>query len=879
MNRSTVVIEGPLAWAEARYEAARRSSHGLQIMDVPTLATRLAGGLLHMAAPEEIERAIAIALQAGEYVELDSVKERPGMIRAVAVTLGKLWRSGIELERQAIRNARVDDIIELERRTKAALPRSALTPPDLVAAALARLRCAPRVIGPIDLRNLRGLDPVWRPLLEGLSGVVAVRWIGAHTPDTFGVSTQEIAPGPDPEVVICSDPRTEIVDALRWARELIASSAATVGEIAIAATDPTAWDEAMLALVRESDLPVRFSHGVPALTTSAGQTCAALADALTQGLSQDRVRRLLTRFQTDGIMPADCPFDPLRGVPHSAALTTPTHWEAALEAAHPERDDGFDPRLLLPLLKMIAIGPSAAAQARDFLQREARELWDRALLRSPPEAIVYRLAELRVLDRGDAATCASWGPAAHLAASPRRFVRLVGLTAGSWPRQASADPLLPEHLYGGRRLETPTVMERDRADFVAIRYGASGAFVLSRALRSAQGRILAKSPLEPKNARKRVVRRAVPPTHAFSEADRLLARPIEAADHLDVARATACLTARRSPEVTAWDGLLRAEHPVVVRAFMQPQSATSLQRMLRDPAAFVWRYALEWRSSVVEPFTVQLDARSYGELVHELLQRSVDALEPTPSLAAASPEEKQEALDGALAHVRDRWPVVRATPPAALWQHTLASAAAMAFAALTFDPPFKPGTRSWTELGFGQAEHRQSRHADGPWDEAGVVTVPGTGVRVRGRIDRLDLLAADQGVRLTDYKTGAVPRQQRVRLDGGRELQRIIYACAALVNLPECRHVLSRLMHLGAEPPLMMRLDEIGAAIERLAELLLAAETVYRKGLALPGIDEAGDRDNPFRLALPAEAETYFLVKAGPLRRAFGPFCRVWSEP
>ena len=95
-----------------------------------------------------------------------------------------------------------------------------------------------------------------------------------------------------PEIVSCASPRAEAVEALRWIRELIASGRARPDEIAVCATATEDWDDHMLVLAADAGLPLHFSHGVPALASREGQVCAALADVLLNGLSQDRVRRL-----------------------------------------------------------------------------------------------------------------------------------------------------------------------------------------------------------------------------------------------------------------------------------------------------------------------------------------------------------------------------------------------------------------------------------------------------------------------------------------------------------------------------------------------------------------------------------------------------------
>ncbi len=149
-------------------------------------------------------------------------------------------------------------------------------------------------------------------------------------------------------------------------------------------------------------------------------------------------------------------------------------------------------------------------------------------------------------------------------------------------------------------------------------------------------------------------------------------------------------------------------------------------------------------------------------------------------------------------------------------------------------------------------------------------------MRVAGKIDRLDLRAGDKDVRLSDYKTGKIPpNAQTSRLGGGAELQRVIYAIAVLSNLPQVNRVISRLVHLADDPPSTPRLEGIGDAIDSLAAHVLAADTLIRGGAALPGPDAKRD-DNPFRLALPALTEGYFVVKDRAFSRAFSDFADVW---
>jgi ATP-dependent helicase/DNAse subunit B len=298
--------------------------------------------------------------------------------------------------------------------------------------------------------------------------------------------------------------------------------------------------------------------------------------------------------------------------------------------------------------------------------------------------------------------------------------------------------------------------------------------------------------------------------------------------------------------------------------------------MLRDPLAFVWRYPLGWRAVPEDDQPLTLDARAYGELVHELLKRTVDALEPLPGYARASRQEIETALAASTETVRIHWPLGRSAPPALLWQHTLAAAARLAFKALTLDEAFQPGTRSWTELAFGRGTDGRTAH-DLPWRPDAEVTIPGTNVHIRGNIDRLDLTGDGRAVRVSDYKTGAEPRRaDEIVLGRGAELQRVIYAIAARQLLPDNPRVIARLVFLGDEEPKPYRLSDVDEAVAELASHVKSAIALLRRGIALPG-PSAHEEHNDFRIALPASPTSYLQIKKASFMRAFGEFARIWE--
>lgn len=883
MKRRTIVVEGSLAFRMRRIEAARRSETGAQIMTMPLLAARLAGGFTRPARSQDLDPAIRTALEAGGFAELESIRQLPGMTRAIAWTLAKVWQADLSLVDRADQSPRLADLAEIERRVGANLPTGVLTPRDLRDAALEHAAHAAAVLGSVELDGLVDVAPVWRPLVAALVRTTSLSWRnpGATEIDWFPgeiIGNQRPAAAA-PALVTCANPRAETVEALRWMRELIASGRARPEEIAICAPATEEWDEYFLVLATDAELPLHFSHGVPALASREGQACAALADVLLNGLSQDRIRRLFGhvagRSSALGNLARSWAF----GLQPGAALFELDQWRRALDEASARRTDGVNPRpIVIPVLELLAQGPDAAEQAGVMLLgTAARLLWAEALRRAPARALEFSLQDLRLPDGRDPGASVVWCPASHLAAAPRSWVRLLGMTTRSWPRRATEDPLLPNHLLARRALDPDPVTEQDRRSFRLITGHASGGCVLSRGRRNAQGGLVSASPLVPQGVPVQVLKRARIAQHAFSETDRLLVRPDEAAASPVLTAANGCWRNWRRPAATPHDGLTRADHPAIARAIDQVQSATSLRLMLRDPLAFVWRYGLGWRSVPEDDQPLTLDARAYGELVHELLKRTVDTLEPNPGYGGAAPHEIEAALASATAAVRARWPLERTVPPALLWQHTLDAAAGLALKALTLDEMFQPGTRSWTELAFGRVDGAAEAVSDLPWPPDAQVVIADTGVRLRGNIDRLDLTADGRAVRVSDYKTGAEPKQaDRIVLGRGAELQRMIYATAARQLLADNPRVVARLVFLGDDEPKPYRLADVDQTIADLAAHVTAAGVVLRKGTALPGPDAQEDW-NDFRIALPASPATYFQIKQGAFSRAFGDFARIWS--
>jgi RecB family exonuclease len=862
-----------------RAEAAKASAVDHEFMSLPQLAARMAGGFTRPASNPDIDDALNIVLGEAVLGDLVSIAHLPGIVRAMRVTLQRMWRAPTGAINPNT-NARLMAMADVERRVREALPEGVLAPPDLAAAALGRAVHARTVFGEIELSGLTDIALVWRAMLTGIGAHTAMVWRNPGSADTTwfpGEIVRDAVPAPASALVeSAADPRAEAVEALRWLRDLIASGRAAPQEIAIAAPSTELWDDHFLVLAGEADLPLHFSHGVPALSTPAGQLCAALADILLNGLSQDRLRRLSGYASLSRGALRDLPSTWSSGLASGAGLFELAHWQGALDAAAARPNAGADPRpMLVPLLEQLARGPRTAAETGDLILGDAaRDIWREALRRAPADAIEYTLQSLRAPDGRDPSASVVWAPASHVVGAPRAWLRCLGLNTRSWPRQMSEDPLLPTRFLARDALAELTVGEEDRRAFAFLLERAHRGTVLSRARRNAQGGRLSASPLLPLNTPETAHSRTRVPHHAFSHADRLLARPQEARALRHIERPTRCWRSWRFEEAAGeHDGLMRADHQLLQRALEQPHSATSLRQLLRDPLSFVWQYALGWRAAPQPETPLELDFRAFGELVHAVLRRAVQELEPSPGYMLATDAEIEAAVKGAVIAVADQWRLERSTPPRLLWLNTLHRARADALAVLKYNHVQRPGVKSFAEVRFGDADAGEQLE---PWVDTAEAAILRGDTMLRGVIDRLDITDAHDAI-VTDYKTGKPPDNLGI-IAGGVDLQRAVYTAAVRAILPETRHVTARLIYLSDNGLRVEDLDDADAAVTVLERSVALARTALTRGTALPGPD-AAEGWNEYRLALPATLQTYLQRKHTAFRREFGDFANVWAEP
>jgi len=852
----------------------------MHVTSIPGLAARLAGGFLRLIDGDTLALAIATVLARPEGAplgDLAPIAGLPGLQLALARTLGKAWRAGIDLASRASTHTRFATLSTLETAVLAELPAGLLRPADLAAAARARLAHAPAVLGAVEVHGMTALEPVWQALLLDLAAYVPVVWeAGTRTVPPWlagtAITVRRIEqPAASPTPVSCATARHEVIEALRWARALLASGAARAEDIGIAAASPGAFDDIVEAAAADANLPLHFAHGRRALFTREGQTAAALADILLRGLSQARFRRLAALAGPAGGALHALPDGWRQLLPEGAPLDTPARWQIACDAAG--EPGATVAAVLMPVVTLFARGPAAAVEAGEMvLSGLARTLWRRALERESPAAIERSLTALRVPDPADPACSIVWGPAAELAAAPRPFAWLLSLNAHSWPRQVQEDPLLPTTLVPAAALEVLPLADADRRDFVSLCRGTARELVLSFSRRDATGRLLGRSPLLP-DAEPRFLRRAAVPASAMSEADRLMARPAEFAATPRAAAADAAWRDSRSAEITPHDGRLRASHPALRRMLARRHSATSLQMLLRNPLGFIWRYALGLHEPEAESEPFRLDPLAFGTLTHEIAGAALGVLAGDGGLTDREPKRIAAAVARAAGQVGQRWQAEVALPPPLLWRRTLDEAAELAMAALSHSLPPLPGETNWSEVDFNLAEPAERAL---PWDGVQPVRIPGTELAFTGKIDRLDLAADRSRVRVIDYKTGKVPDDIAARvLAGGRELQRCLYLAAVRTLLGASTQVETALLYPRADAP-YHPLSDPDAALAALATAINHAVANLEAGLALPGPDTGGDYDD-LAFALPAQQGGLLDRKRLAAAALLGPAAAIWE--
>lgn len=851
--RKTAIVFGRLQSRHLRLAAARASEPGLQVMTMEQVACRLAGGFLCPIDEEALREALQKALAETDLAELNAIKGLPGMVDACVGTFRKVWTAGINLSSGG--HSRLSALATLEAAILPHFPAGMKRPGELAREALARIQHAQAVLGTVDVHGMTELEPCWRPVLLQLAGHTKVRWLAGprSVPSWLAGSNIEVVSSepvaPQVRTISAASALHEAVEAMRWARDLIAQGIARPGEIAIAATSPAEFDDHLLALRADANLDVHFVHGTKVVANRDGQAAAALADILLRGLTQRKFRRLAGLLRSSDGPVSEMPEGWLSVLTPDAPLSSAASWEKLLAGLTAQDWPGqvdLTPQLRA-IVEVLQGGPAAAAAAgAALLCGRAARIWKKALAAGPAESLDLTLQTMREDDGLEACECVAWTPAAHLAASPRRFVWLLGLNSSRWPRRPSEDRLLSDHIVPSAQLDPLPVSEADRRDFETIMRTSEAQVVLSYSRRDGEGRLLGLSSLLQGQPQPTYLRRHRKAEHAFSESDRLAARDDEFRATAQAVAAAQCWGNWWQTGITAHDGLVRAQHPVVRAALARRQSASSLRLLLRNPIGFMWSYGMKLRAPELSEEPLVLSPPEFGNLVHEVLDIALQT--SVRQVAQGNPVDLAGAVTTAIEQVRNRWDAENPVPPDFIWQRTLSEVESMATFALESTHQQDAQWTAYSEVAFGGSEPKTA--AALPWDATQEVVIPGTPFRINGYIDRLDLAPGGAQAVVTDYKTGKALSDSAV-LDGGKELQRCLYAFAVKALLGEHVDVQPSLLYLRSQQSLPMAQPQV--ALADLQGFLAAAHANLDAGHAVPGIAAAETYDD-FAFALPANA-------------------------
>lgn len=875
-TRKTLVVLDRHAAVAQRLACAHERAHGTQVMTMNDLVARLAGGFATTIDTLLLRKTVHEVLNETHLGDLDTIKDLPGFVHAATHTLHKAWYSGFDLQQN---HPRVQAIASLERAILEKLPASMLRPSALIRAARTRIKHAPAIFGSIHLLGMTELHPCWWPLIELLGNHVSVTWVAGprHVPDSLPETCSlESAAGENPEItaVSASTPYHEAIEAIRWARQMVVQKNVKPGDIAIASTDTTAYDDYFIALRGESDLPLYFAHGMCVTNSPQGQATAALADMLLRGISADRLNRLSAhkRFLADEIKEFGKTWRKLSR--QIDAVHTLSHEQLgarleAMAAADVDNEQYALSRLLSEVTSSYIVSPEQdptmsladhvtmksiwLRAGENLLKDAALTLWKRALKSASAASFEQTIAGISLQEPPEFCERVAWMPAKSLAASPRRYVRLLGLNSRHWPRENTDDRLLtgPGLEDAAKELDPLPVADADRRDFATICKTTADTVICSFARHDGEGKVLGKSHLlstdllgEPTH-----LFRNAKPLHAMSEADRLQAQPDDLNEDPSAIRALACWHNWRTGQVTEHDGLIRANHPLINHILGKPASATSLTRMLRAPLGYVWYYGLGWRGTDIDSDTLTLNPKQFGQLVHSVLQMVLQKLNTNRETPDQKPLE--ECVRDGVQSGMDAWEALHGSPPKLLWGHVQKNMMAIASRVFLNQDRIENGV-SYAEIPFGS----QSADAedDLPWDVTASVILKGTGLQVTGSIDRLDIDPDNERAYLLDYKTGKPSNE--AGLDGGREVQRCIYLAAAQALLGQNIETSAKLLFVKTGDQLELP-EPQNSFIDELARGINEAVSGLKNGNTLFGATPKDKYDwgiyGNLRLALPAD--------------------------
>ncbi len=336
-----------------------------------------------------------------------------------------------------------------------------------------------------------------------------------------------------------------------------------------------------------------------------GQAVVALADLLLRGISSDRIHRLGRHqpFLTDALQsPGPAWWRLTRQMNDFHMLSQKQIHQRVSKLINASETSDDEPLSLIlshinhnaiyrldqnPQLSpkdRIAMKQSWLQSGENILAGAALQLWTSLLNVSPAASIEQEILKLSVPEPPEFCERVAWMPAQSLAASPRPYVRLLGLNSYHWPRENIKDLLLtgPGLEDANTLLDPLPISDADQRDFSTICKTTSNTIICSFARYDADGKVLGHSHLLPSHLLRhstKEFRHSTPP-HAMSTSEWMLASPTQF-KHIPVPfHAFSCWTNWQHHHITEHDGLIRKNHPLILHLLKKPASATSLTRML-----------------------------------------------------------------------------------------------------------------------------------------------------------------------------------------------------------------------------------------------------------------------------------------------------------
>jgi len=902
-RKNTIVVLDRHSYLTQRLEIATQRAHGTQIMMMGELAVRLAGGFVQMVNPAFLRATIQEVLPNTDLGSLNNIKDLPGFVGAATNTINKVWLSGFDLTQI---HPRIREVTLLNQAVRDSLPSYLLPPESLIQRASNNIVHAQAVLGSVSFMGMTELHPCWWQLVELLSKHVPVTWIAgpryvpARLPQHC-ILQSEPQQNPSISAVSCSTPFHECIEAMRWARHLVSNKGISPNDIAIAATDTNIYDDFFLSLRKESDLPLYFAHGVKMINQAHGQAVVALADLLLRGISTDRMDRLSThhQFLSDAVQYLRNAWWKLTTKIHDSHMLSQEqihlHVSKLIDA---DESSDYEPVALvlyqinqnakyrldqnpqLSLTDHIAMKQSWLKSGEQLLTGVALNLWTNLLKVSPAASMEQEILNISIPEPPEFCERVAWMPAQSLAASPRPYVRLLGLNSYHWPRENMKDLLLtgPGLEEANTLLDPLPVSDADQRDFSTICKTTSNSIICSFARYDADGKVLGHSHLLHPQLLGRATKvfRNSTPSHAMSTSDWLLASPSHFKQDPLAVQAYSCWNNWRSHHITEHDGLIRGNHPLILHLLKKPASATSLTRMLRSPLGFVWHYGLKWRG--IQPYFDQLmlNPMNYGNLAHLVLQSVLEHLESNRNHSNRG--SKEDVITRTIESTCADWESIYGIPPKLLWEETKKQVQHITNYVFQDYHPTE-WIQSFAEVPFGGNEGNTQVNI--PWDPDDQVALTGTNLRIIGSIDRLDIDVHSKTAHLTDYKTGKPIKESGLR--GGRELQRCIYFIAANSLLKRTLNISASLFYLrnGHRLPLPAPEEEF---VDQLSQNVNEAIQNFQDGRILFGATPHQKNDlgvyMDLKLALPADLlRGYLLRKQEDLSRKLGSILtEFWEE-